>query len=62
VNIASRLESQGVPGRIQVSAATWRRVEDQFEAEAVGPVEIRGYGPLDTYMIVGPRGTAAIPA
>jgi len=62
VNIASRLESQGVPGRIQVSAATWRRVEDQFEAEAVGPVQIRGYGPLDTYTIVGPRGTAAIPA
>jgi class 3 adenylate cyclase len=55
VNIASRLESQGVPGRIQVSDATWTAVEQQFEAEHVGLVQIRGYGPMDTYTIVGPR-------
>jgi adenylate cyclase len=55
VNIASRLESQGVPGRVQVSDATWRAVEQQFEAEHVGLVDIRGYGPMDTYTIVGPR-------
>ena len=58
VNIASRLESQGVPGRIQVSDATWRAIESQFEAKHVGLVQIRGYGPMDTYTIVGHRDTA----
>jgi class 3 adenylate cyclase len=55
VNIASRLESQGVPGCVQVSAATWQSVKHRFDGERVGPVQIRGYGPMDTYMIVGPR-------
>jgi class 3 adenylate cyclase len=61
VNVASRLESQGVPDRVQVSAATWSSVEHLFDAESVGPVEIRGYGPMDTYMIVGPRRKAKMP-
>ena len=34
VNIASRLESQGIPGRVQVSAATWRNVEDALRRGA----------------------------
>ena len=55
VNIASRLESQGILGRVQVSAATWRKVEDLFEAEHRGPVRLRGYGPMETYMVVGRR-------
>jgi class 3 adenylate cyclase len=55
VNIASRLESQGIAGRVQVSAATWRNVEDLFEAEPRGPVHLRGYGPLETYTIVNHR-------
>ena len=60
VNIASRLESQGVPGRVQVSAATWRSVEHMFDAKHIGPIKIRGYGPMDTYTILGRRlGTAA---
>jgi class 3 adenylate cyclase len=52
VNIASRLESQGVHGRVHVSAATWRNVEDLFDAEPRGPIHLRGYGPMETYTIV----------
>ena len=55
VNIASRLESQGVAGRVHVSAATWRNVEHLFEAEPRGPVHLRGYGPMETYTIVNHR-------
>jgi class 3 adenylate cyclase len=55
VNIASRLESQGIPGRLHVSAATWRKVRDQFDAELRGPIHLRGYGPMETYAIVGRR-------
>jgi adenylate cyclase len=55
VNIASRLESQGRAGRVQVSAATWQRVRDRFEAEPFGRVDIRGYGHLETWGILGRR-------
>jgi class 3 adenylate cyclase len=55
VNIASRLESQGIPGRVHISAVTWRNVEDLFEAEPRGPIDLRGYGPMETYEIVGRR-------
>jgi adenylate cyclase len=57
VNIASRLESQGVPGRVQVSDKTWRNVERAYEAEARGPVLVRGYGLLETHLIVRRRAT-----
>ena len=55
VNVASRLESQGIAGRVHVSAATWRNVEDLFEAETRGPIHLRGYGPMETYIIDGRR-------
>ena len=55
VNIASRLESQGIRGRVHLSAETWRQVEGLFDAEPRGPIHIRGYGPLETYTIVGRR-------
>ncbi len=55
VNIASRLESQGIPGRVQVSADTWRKLKDMFDAEPRGPIDLRGYGPMEAYLIVGRR-------
>jgi adenylate cyclase len=58
VNIASRLESQGVPGHVHVSAETWRIVQDRFGAEPRGPIHLRGYGPRETYTIAGRRGAA----
>ncbi len=55
VNIASRLESHGIPGRVHVSAETWRIVQDRFDAEPRGPIDLRGYGPMETYAIIGRR-------
>ena len=55
VNIASRLEAQGIPGRVQVSVETWQMVQDLFEAEPRGPIDLRGYGPMETCAIVGRR-------
>jgi class 3 adenylate cyclase len=59
VNIASRLESQGIPGRVQVSAATWHEVEHLFDAEPRGPIHLRGQGPVETYTIIGRRAAMA---
>jgi class 3 adenylate cyclase len=55
VNVASRLESQGIAGRVQVSARTWALVDDRFDAEDRGPIHLRGYGLLETFVIVGRR-------
>jgi class 3 adenylate cyclase len=52
VNIASRLEAQGIAG-LHVSAATWRRVGRRFGGERRGPIDVRGYGRMETYTIAG---------
>ena len=56
VNVASRLESQGIAGRVHISDATWQEVADRFEAESRGPIDLRGQGRMKTYAIVGRRG------
>lgn len=52
VNIASRMESVGVPGRVHVSETTYLRVKGSFEFEARGAVRIKGMGTLQTYLLV----------
>lgn len=56
VNVASRLESSGVAGRIQVSerVAAILAKRDQFELECRGPIEVKGKGVLTTYLVVTP--------
>jgi len=51
VNIAARMESQGQPGRIQVSANTMRVLESKFYFESVGVIEIKNLGPMETYFL-----------
>jgi adenylate cyclase len=51
VNTASRLESQSVPGRIQVSAATRIALGDRFTFETRGMTEIKGKGMMETYFL-----------
>lgn len=56
MNVASRLESSGVSGRIQVSEQVARILEKhgQFELECRGPIEVKGKGLLTTYLVVTP--------
>jgi adenylate cyclase len=53
VNTASRMESQGVPGRIQVTEATYQRLRDRFRFEDRGEIEIKGKGRLHAYLLTG---------
>jgi class 3 adenylate cyclase len=57
VNTASRMESHGVPGRIHVTASTQALLEDTFELEPRDPIEIKGKGRMQTYLVVGKRAT-----
>ncbi|HIK46850.1 MAG TPA: adenylate/guanylate cyclase domain-containing protein, partial [Leptolyngbyaceae cyanobacterium M65_K2018_010] len=52
VNIASRMESQGTPGKIQVTEATYQRIKDLYEFEPVGQVLVKGRGYLTSYQYV----------
>jgi adenylate cyclase len=54
VNVASRLESHGVPGRIQISQSTHEAIEDRFACTHRGVIEIKGKGSIDTWFLDGP--------
>ncbi len=62
VNTASRMESAGVPGRIHLSEVTANAVRHEFELEERGLTEIKGKGPMPTFLLVGlkPRDPARI--
>jgi len=53
VNTASRMESQGDPGGIQVTEATYARLKDTYVLEARGTVAIKGKGDMQTYWLLG---------
>lgn len=55
VNTASRMESQGVAGRVQVSQATYALVKDDFVFEERGAIDVRGRGSLTTYFVLAVR-------
>ena len=53
VNIASRMESQGVDGAIQVTAVTYDLIKDKYLLEKRGVLSVRGRGDMTTYLLVG---------
>src|SRR2546426_9566916 len=59
VNTASRMESSGVPGRIQVTEETYRRLSPTHRFECRGQIDIKGKGPMTTYFLIGRQQVAA---
>ena len=55
VNTASRMESHGTPGRIQITRATYELLADEFECEPRGPIAVKGKGEIEAWYLVGPR-------
>lgn len=55
VNIASRMQSQGAPGQIQVTEETYRYLRDRFHFEQMGEVLVKGRGYITTYRYRGRR-------
>ncbi|HAX80115.1 MAG TPA: histidine kinase [Cyanobacteria bacterium UBA11372] len=53
VNIASRMESQGIPGCIQVTAATYALLKDKYEFSERGVIQVKGKGEMMTYLLLG---------
>ena len=57
VNIASRMESHGLPGKIQVSEGTYTMLQDDYVFDDRGEIEIKGKQPMRAYLLKGRRET-----
>jgi adenylate cyclase len=55
VNTASRMESHGLPGAIQVTERAYERLRDHYELRQRGTIEVKGKGPMTTYLLLDRR-------
>jgi len=55
VNTASRMESQGTPGEIQITRETYELLKDEFICTRRGTILVKGKGEMETWYLVGPR-------
>jgi adenylate cyclase len=62
VNTASRMESHAEPGTIQVTERTFDRLRHRYELRPRGTIEVKGKGPMNPYLLLGPRPRARIAA
>jgi len=53
VNIASRLESSGEPGKVNISETTYKQIKDMFSCEYRGKIKAKNKGMIDMYFING---------
>lgn len=57
VNLASRMEAQGEPDRIQVTPVVYQRLEKRYRLAYRGQIPVKGKGNLDTYWLLGHKAT-----
>jgi adenylate cyclase len=55
VNTASRMESHGSPGRIQITRGTYDLLGDEFECEPRGTITVKGKGEMEIWHVLGLR-------
>ena len=55
VNIASRMETTGIPGKTQVTSATYEQLKEQFLFEMRGRIPIKGKGEMNTYILLSKK-------
>jgi guanylate cyclase len=55
VNTAGRMQTEGLPGRIQITRETYELLKDEFVCEPRGTVAIKGKGEMETWYLVGQR-------
>ncbi len=55
VNVASRMESHGKAGAVQITRKTYELVGDEFDCQSMGMVRVKGAGELEAWHVVGRR-------
>lgn len=53
VNTASRMESHGQRGKIQVTRSTYDLIRDEFRCEPQGTIDVKGIGPMEVWHVMG---------
>ena len=53
VNVASRMESHGESGAIQITRSTYDLVCDQFDCASAGTIQVKGAGALEVWHVIG---------
>jgi adenylate cyclase len=56
VNTASRMESLGLPGQIQVTVDTYERLKENYLFHERGAIDVKGKGEMVTYLLKGKKG------
>jgi adenylate cyclase len=51
VNVASRMEAAGEPGKVHVTEAVFRQLSEDYEFDARGSLELKGKGTMNTYFL-----------
>jgi class 3 adenylate cyclase len=51
VNLASRMESVGVPDSIQVTRAVYEKLKDEYVFESRGAIEVKGKGKVEAWLL-----------
>ncbi len=59
VNTASHMESHGLPGKIQVTRATYELIKEGFVCEPRGLIEVKGKGKMETWFLEDVRGSTS---
>jgi adenylate cyclase len=59
VNVASRMESHGLGGAVQITRATYELIKDEFLCEPRGVIQIKGKGEMEVWHVIGEIVTGA---
>jgi class 3 adenylate cyclase len=62
VNIASRMESHGLPGGIQVSEVTYKCLKEQYLFQKRGVIQVKGKGEMTTYLLISKQSLSTVPS
>jgi adenylate cyclase len=60
VNVAARMETTGVAGKIQISQDTYERLRDEFVLESRGEIEVKGKGMMPTWFLLTRKSLAVV--
>ena len=55
VNIASRMESHGLGGTIQITRATYELIKDEFQCEPRGTLDVKGKGEMEVWLVIAAK-------
>lgn len=55
INVASRMESSGEPGRIQIGPGAYKRLQDAYVFDPRGTIDIKGKGQMETWFLESRR-------